>query len=122
MSARFNPAARTRTRTRSRVAGGASGTSRISRPSTPPNETMVIAFILRSVVLGAGAGDEVSTGSGTDRVSMLLTAEVAGRRPGRYHSRYRLHLPGSLLQQRPRMRQHMLNIESQILQSHLTRR
>src|SRR6267142_383562 len=45
MSARFSPAARTRTRTRSRVAGGASRTSRISRPSTSPNDVIVIAFI-----------------------------------------------------------------------------
>src|ERR1700738_2801165 len=44
MSARFNPAARTRTRTRSRVARGGSGTSRTFRPSTPPNETIVMAL------------------------------------------------------------------------------
>src|ERR1051326_3213742 len=45
MSARFNPAARTRTPTRSRVADGGLGTTRNSRASTPPNETMVTAFI-----------------------------------------------------------------------------
>src|SRR6059036_354584 len=46
MSARFNPAARTRTRTRSSVGRGASATSRISKTSTPPKDVMVTAFIL----------------------------------------------------------------------------
>src|SRR5438874_3147387 len=45
MSARFSPAARTCTRTRSAVAFVASSTSRISRPSTPPKEVMVTARI-----------------------------------------------------------------------------
>src|ERR1700674_1450409 len=47
MSARFNPAARTRTRTRSAAALGASATLRTSRPSTPPKETIVTAFMMR---------------------------------------------------------------------------
>src|SRR5260370_27892747 len=47
MSARFSPAARTGSRTRCAVARGASATSRTSRPSTPPKETIVTAFMMR---------------------------------------------------------------------------
>src|SRR5439155_13926015 len=46
MSARFSPAARTRTRTRSAVGLGASATSRISRPSTPPKEVIVTTLMI----------------------------------------------------------------------------
>src|SRR5438876_12399487 len=76
MSARFNPAARTRTRTRSAVARGASATSRTSRPSTPPKETIVTAFMMRRRLIQKLA---CATEDILDIESQILHGYLAGR-------------------------------------------